>query len=641
MTLIILAAVILSIAGTVFFGNMSFYSKSAPQEDDIIFDLSDYDFEGGDTAYLNGKWYIYKDALVVSEGGTDGEASAVLDIPFSWYDAVAGNGFIPRDKASYVCYIKNVNSDEFLSMFIKNIPSAYRIYINDVLVSYNGNLSGEDIWTEAAHNDLPFTLQKDGVYRLAVETRTQNNLGLYMPVQMSDYSSANARQSMSVAFRFLVCGIVFSCAVIFIVLKYTVNRDLYSLWLPVLSFILLLRLFLTNEGFAVMQKFFGDISYDVIGTFSFVLTFIIKLTALIYITKNVKIKVADNVYVLFSAIFLVLSLGVNFFPDTVFNAYYHLLLQLVSVIIDIYIINKLCIEIVKKTDYARLYLLSYIFIVVGVLIDVFFTNGIIHANCSSVMPVCFLLFVIFTAIIHALRIKKLFEFAIQAEKFEIELEKANTSLMLSQIQPHFMYNALNTIKSLIRKDPEKAEKAVIDFSMYLRGNMDSLTKTDPIPFSEELAHIKHYCNIEQLRFGDKLDVFYEIGTDEFYVPTLSVQPIVENAIKHGVTKKAEGGSVTIITDEDKYNYYLTVEDDGVGFDVVKALKMKDDKRSHVGIKNVKERLEVIMNAEVDIQSEPGKGSKVVITLPKDKNVKTLQESLEFQEKTIALEEMEI
>ena len=74
---------------------------------------------------------------------------------------------------------------------------------------------------------------------------------------------------------------------------------------------------------------------------------------------------------------------------------------------------------------------------------------------------------------------------------------------------------------------------------------------------------------------------------------------------------------------------------------LQPLKMKDDKRSHVGIKNVKERLEVIMNAEVDIQSEPGKGSKVVITLPKDKNVKTLQESLEFQKKTIALEEMEI
>ena len=257
------------------------------------------------------------------------------------------------------------------------------------------------------------------------------------------------------------------------------------------------------------------------------------------------------------------------------------------------------------------------------------------------MPTCFLLFVAFTAVIHTRRISKIFDFALDAQRLETELERANNSIMLSQIQPHFMYNALNTIKSLIKRDPPKAEQAVIDFSMYLRGNMDSLTKVDPIPFSEELDHIKHYCNIELLRFQDKLDVFYEIGPEDFYVPTLSVQPIVENAIKHGVTKRPEGGSVTISTEEDEKNYYIVVEDDGVGFDVNAIAKREDPGRSHVGIKNISERLKLIMGADVVIESVVGTGSRVTVKLPKDRNVKTLQESLELNERTNALKEMEI
>ena len=227
----------------------------------------------------------------------------------------------------------------------------------------------------------------------------------------------------------------------------------------------------------------------------------------------------------------------------------------------------------------------------------------------------------------------------EIEQLERELERANTSIMLSQIQPHFLYNALNTIKSLIRRDPEKAETAIIDFSLYLRGNMDSLTKVDPIPISEELDHIKNYCSLEQLRFSDKLEIFYDIECKDFYVPTLSVQPIVENAIKHGVTKKAEGGSVTISTYEDKAYYYICVEDDGVGFDVNNP--DTDTSRSHVGIKNISERFKNIMNGEVEIVSEKGKGTTVTVKLPKDKNIKTLQESLEIMNSQSLLKEMNI
>jgi sensor histidine kinase YesM len=634
--LIVFAVLLISLTG-------NYISKrNMPVETNGVFDLNTVDFDAGESVYLTGDWKFYDNAFIVSEPIEGTKVTTTLKVPSAYNYISTESKYAASGISSYECIINNVNSEDHLTVYIPNIACAYRIYINSVLVASSGNAASDysDIWTTASSSRLPFALEPDAQYRIVVELAAHNNIGLYMPVKLANYNANQTAESQILALRFITCGIIFSCAFIFIFLKRFVDKELYSLWLPILSFVLLIRTLLTSESYAVIQRLLFDISFEDISVFTFMATFIIKLIALVYIAKCLKINLKDNVYVSFSALFLSLAVCINFLPNSVFDIYYYMVLQLLSIIIDIFIINKLCIEIVKKTDYAILYLLSYIFIVIGLMVDALYVNGLLGINFSSVMPVCFFIFVLFTSIIHAIRIKRIFNYALSAQQLETELERANVQIMLSQIQPHFMYNALNTIKSLIKRDPEKAENAVIDFSLYLRGNMDSLTKTDPIPFSEELAHVKYYCNIEQLRFQDKLDVFYEIGPDSFYVPTLSVQPIVENAIKHGVTKKAEGGSVTISTSEDDDNFYIVVEDDGVGFDVKEAFNKQFDKRSHVGLKNIKERFETIMGAKVYVESEIGVGSKFTVKLPKDRNVATLQEISKFEQKS-SLEEMDI
>ena len=121
--------------------------------------------------------------------------------------------------------------------------------------------------------------------------------------------------------------------------------------------------------------------------------------------------------------------------------------------------------------------------------------------------------------------------------------------MVSQIRPHFMYNALSSIAILCKLNPETAYDATITFSDYLRGNMDSLKQTAPVPFTQELEHLKKYLYIEKLRFADKLNIEYNIQVTDFVLPLLSVQPLVENAVKHGVGMKKKGGTVTISTRE--------------------------------------------------------------------------------------------
>lgn len=196
---------------------------------------------------------------------------------------------------------------------------------------------------------------------------------------------------------------------------------------------------------------------------------------------------------------------------------------------------------------------------------------------------------------------------------EMELQQANISIMLSQIQPHFLYNALSSIQCLCRDDPAAAEKATAEFSMFLRGNMDSLQIDKPIGFDKELEHTEHYLSLEMLRFPDKLRVEYDIKTTLFRLPTLTLQPIVENAVRYGVTKKIEGDTVRISAYETEKEYIVRVDDDGVGFDPEQP---KDDGRTHIGIKNVRERLARMCGGTHSIKSTPGEGTSAVIAIPK-------------------------
>ncbi|MBQ4247620.1 MAG: histidine kinase [Ruminococcus sp.] len=202
------------------------------------------------------------------------------------------------------------------------------------------------------------------------------------------------------------------------------------------------------------------------------------------------------------------------------------------------------------------------------------------------------------------------------ERAEKELYEAKVQIMVSQIRPHFMYNALSSIAMLCTLDPEKAQEAIVEFSDYIRGNMDSLKQTAPVPFEKEIEHLKKYLYIEKLRYGKKLNIVYDIRAMDFEIPLLSIQPIVENAVKHGVGQKKKGGTITISSEETEEAFTVTIADDGVGFDT--NAPRKEDGRSHIGIENTRKRLKDLCNADVVITSVIGEGTTARVIIPKDK-----------------------
>ena len=202
-------------------------------------------------------------------------------------------------------------------------------------------------------------------------------------------------------------------------------------------------------------------------------------------------------------------------------------------------------------------------------------------------------------------------------QFIRESEKAlmaeqRIKIMMSQIQPHFLYNTLSTIQALCKADPDKAADVTEKFGTYLRQNLDSLSQTSLVPLEKELEHTRTYAEIEAVRFP-KITVEYEIADSDFTLPALTIQPLVENDIRHGV-RGVEGGRVTVSTKKAPGYHVVTVTDNGKGFDV-EAVRHKEG--SHIGLTNVRERIEDMTGGTMKIESEIGEGTKISIKIPDD------------------------
>lgn len=206
---------------------------------------------------------------------------------------------------------------------------------------------------------------------------------------------------------------------------------------------------------------------------------------------------------------------------------------------------------------------------------------------------------------------------LEAEKnmVEAELKESRISIMLSQIQPHFIYNTLGTIERMCLKDPQKAFDLVRNFSLYLRGNFSELDSVTPIRFADEIKHVEYYVNIEKVRFPD-MSIEYDVEATEFVLPALSVQPLVENAIKHGLMRLETGGTVKIHSYETPTHFCVEVTDDGVGFDTDAPV----DEKKHVGLRNIRGRLKAMVNGALVMESKPGVGTKAIIMIPKEMTV---------------------
>lgn len=197
----------------------------------------------------------------------------------------------------------------------------------------------------------------------------------------------------------------------------------------------------------------------------------------------------------------------------------------------------------------------------------------------------------------------------QSIRQQREIAHQRASIMVLQMRPHFIYNTMTSIYYLCKQNPDLAQQVTLDFTTYLRKNFTAIASEELIPFTEELEHTRAYLAVEQSQFEDRLLVDYDTPHVGFLVPPLTLQPIVENAVKHGMNPDSDPLHINIQTSKVYAGSKIIVENDGVDFAPIA------DDEPHIALKNIQQRLEIMCHGEMAITPREGGGTIVEVTIP--------------------------
>lgn len=352
------------------------------------------------------------------------------------------------------------------------------------------------------------------------------------------------------------------------------------------------------------------------------LLFIISIIVFFMIFSDV--RTYNKFYYRFLLLFIGISLidyPICFMDKIVANLYGHCLTIIVPLFI-LYVSFRMHQEGHKD---QRLFMLGW-----GLTILLYTASMLV---CEGMMQIGFSIFHLPSGLIVILTVSMIFTVAItehvrrlgldgqrirqQYQEASERIKWTETALLQTKIKPHFLYNTLTAIEQLCDTDSQKAQEAIGDFAAFLRSNIDFSTETRLIRIEKELSNVKHYLSLEQMRFEERLQVVYDIQAGGFVLPPLVVQPMVENAVRHGVTKRPEGGTITISIMDTSNDYVITVTDDGVGFNPDSDTWVGE---YHIGIDNARERLHRQCGGTLHIDSKIDVGTVVTMSVPKGVNV---------------------
>ena len=230
------------------------------------------------------------------------------------------------------------------------------------------------------------------------------------------------------------------------------------------------------------------------------------------------------------------------------------------------------------------------------------------SKISFIVILCYLL-VPFPVTILIMELMMLFDQEEIYLKQKEEIARQKASLYVLQMRPHFIYNTMTSIYYLIDQDKDKAQQVILNFTNYLRKNFTAIANESTVPFSEELEHAQAYLYIEKVRFDGNLFIEFDTPYNEFKIPPLTLQPIVENAVKHGVDPDLEPLHIIVHTRKIKNGVEVIVEDTGPGFNNT------DNNEPHIALNNIRERLKMMCGGKLTVSARTGGGTVVSIFIP--------------------------
>lgn len=613
--LLVMAGLLLPLV--IFTWDMAFRDSGLPRVKNATIDLADFNNRDA-VVPLDGVWEFYWDTWLVTDDVQDVQSDAELELPHSWENMVIDGEKLPAGGiASYRLTVTNCPSNLGYLVRVPDSQTAYRVFIDGKLALTGGNLSRNvdevevrsEVISKAIGEIQPTTSE------VVIEVASSHTGGLYIAPQLEEVRNATLHPNI---IAYLQSGVVVGLFVYIVVFSIIVafrGSSFRADYLIVLCIILLVTVLTHTELMRLKVVKIIGAHFEYVWILQ-VLMFCM-LPACLYLCSRRLFeyrasRLGIRILVGATAIMTIAALVFSLSP----RPWYSGAFAVICVALSLGVIAPILVRAWQdNNDDALLFSGTSVILLSSLIVDALYSAGFFVVNVSYLLGTCA---IIYATIMFAIFVKRMV--AQERQAFELEhvryqLKEAEVSLMLSQIRPHFLYNTLTAVMALIPANPQLAQQTLMKFSQYLRTNIDAITNVRMIPFVQELDHIKTYLDIEKLRFDDRLHAIYDVHEIEFLVPQLSIQPLVENAVKHGVCKKLERGFIVLRTWSQDESIYVQVIDNGAGFDT-SILYSKDS--NSAGIRNVIYRLEEECNATVRFKSAPGKGCTVTVELPKEK-----------------------
>lgn len=524
------------------------------------------------------------------------------------------DGGVPAREYSF--YLNEVPlGDECLSVWLEHRDA--RIYFDDELMYDSGEIRHGSLTRSPGMYWAQIPLFSDDMgKKIRIETRdvystilhTTPAILLSSQADLMSYCLRVEWPGIIVALFCMVSGLVYALLAYLLRAGAEVQRKVNLTGLFI-AFFGLYRLF----DMPVISLLFND--HSLLITYVTLICFT-WIPAVFYLSESTRreynglFHVIGIIFTCMGGLMTVLQLlGIRDLRQNMNIMYLSMCISFVAVLAD-YLIRRF---VTHKTSVRDRFLIAYVLIIISILLDtmLYFMSG--STRNANIALYVVTIYGLQSGISLTRRIVSRNE---ELARQEVELADRKGALMLSQMQPHFIYNTMNTIYSLCDINIEDAKTAIHDFSGYLRHNFGSMEKYGPVPFEDELKHTRFYLSIEKLRFGDELNVVYDIEESDFDLPPISLQPVVENAVRHGIRHKTGGGTVTIRTRGTGEAYIVTVEDDGVGFDTsTLGFQEPDSEHNRIALNNVSMRIRQICGGTLNIESTPGQGTCVTMIIP--------------------------
>ena len=592
------------------FGSFAEPSRSFDAQNGLL-DLRDWSSEKDGNIWIDGEWEFYWEKLLTQKELKNTEPDLYVSAPRSWnYYKIDGKNLLGEGYATYrLRVVSNLPKDELVALKVKSISSAYRLYVDDSLIMECGTVGTTKEEEKAAYDPKTVTFRNPGNefdLILQVSNHQFSQGGMWYGILFGEAKELQYLNNVSIGSELFILGAVFILAM-FNLIIFFLRRDLkYALCVFIFSFFL-----------GICSDTFGQLIMLELYPFSAATIIFLWNTSAIWVLFFFLLFLHELYRSRFSAyavkICLVFGVALQLFytfTDTAFSSRF-IYLTMLAVMMEV--IASLAVAVIGIRNGKReawLHVASIIVATIAFVHDIIYWSGFAGTYRGEMIFNGILVFLILQMLVEAKRIKQSVE----------ERNAAELIFLQAQIKPHFLYNTLNTIVSVSRYDTDGARELLLNLSSYLRRSFDFKDLSQTVPLKHELELAKAYVNIEKARFQERLEINFEVSDElETRVSILVLQPIIENAVNHGVLPKREGGRIDVSLKRDGKYLVFSVKDNGVGIEPQeKKTSSEPQFGSGVGLSNVNNRLVRLYGKGLQINSQPGMGTEVIWKIPIDR-----------------------